>query len=67
VIVVPGIGMLYGLPVFVARRWGTSAMIGVVVASLLVAIVADRVLFRISLINDCELEHSFPYDVSGCD
>lgn len=59
--------VLVGVPFAAARRWGTSALVALVVAMALGGLAADTALIYISQLNDCVLEHSFPYVVAGCD
>lgn len=66
-VVGPSLGVLFGVPFLAARWWRTSAIVGLVVAGILAGLAADRVLFELSLLNDCGLDHAFPYDIAGCD
>lgn len=63
----PAIVVLFALPFVFASRWRVNAIIGLLVAGGVAGLVADRALFEISRINDCALNHAFPYvGVRGC-
>jgi len=62
----PASAVLLGVPFLAARRWGTSALVALVVAMALGGLAADTVLRYVSYINDCELRHKFPYTMVNC-
>ena len=65
-LVVPAVIVLFGIPLMASRKAGWLAVLSFMIAGALAGIVADHVLFRISLLNDCLLDYSYPRDISGC-
>jgi len=58
--------VLVWVPFAAARRWGTNALLALVVALVLAGLAADTSFRYISYINDCALRHKFPYTMVNC-